>query len=264
MIYKPQKNNARNTFAEVKKILIKVENLIIVECEDADIIICKETGAVISNKHKEEFFKLITDLTTIYWKLIDNQNLGYQTKKLVSFCNKAYPEAKYSFDMIHKAYRFIERRVSRCYALITNPEQTKLFLIRNHSPNGSPVGFGLPGGKTEFNESYEACLKRELYEEIGVKINESDLKDFIEFSHYHRNIRVYKIVLPEEEYTPNNSYEIEEASWFFIANLPKLVIVATHSLKHFISSSYRCSCDLCKKKCKPSVNYINHQIPIPV
>lgn len=47
-------------------------------------------------------------------------------------------------------------------AIILNDEN-KLLVIRNHNGN-----LELPGGGWEHDETFEDCLKREIYEEIGV------------------------------------------------------------------------------------------------
>lgn len=261
MIYKPEQKIAKESFLKVREKFVEVEKLIVIREPVKDIIIDRENGAMIELKNKEAFFTLISEIMIVYWKLIDMQKLEYKNKKLISFCNKAYPEAKYSFEIIYKAYRFLERRISRCYALIMNPDQTKIFLIKNHSPTEMSVGYGLSGGKTEFDESFEQCLKRELYEEIGVTINPNQLEEYIEFSHHHRTIRVYKLILPEFDYSPKNQFEIEEAKWFSLSeNMPKLVLVTSHSLKKF-GIKTNCNCLLCKQN-KSKYRYAIKQHPI--
>lgn len=203
---------------------------------DNFLFILKEENRVIEPKHRKQFFNIMSEIIQIYWNWIDSKEWNFMTKKFFSFCDKAYPEAKIPFENYYKAFKYMERRIPRAYGLITNPEQNKIFLIKNHAPNEQyteEVGWSLAGGKVAFDENYEECLKRELKEEIGILLEDEQILYCKNFTLKNREIRIYYIILPENKYQSKNTFEIAETGWFCISKLPKLVCVASHALKQF-------------------------------
>jgi mutator protein MutT len=56
----------------------------------------------------------------------------------------------------------------------------------------------LPGGKSDFGESPEEALKREIREESGIKIKSAVLKEAVSYTHSYknpagRNVRLYHV-----------------------------------------------------------------------
>ena len=89
-------------------------------------------------------------------------------------------------------------RVVGCFLEYNN----KFVLLKRHShkPDGST--WGLPAGKVESDESDEAAMMRELYEETGYQSSSSQLKllgvyDFVTPSGTANNFVTYSVKLNE-------------------------------------------------------------------
>jgi len=96
----------------------------------------------------------------------------------------------------------------------------KLLLVR-HSYLSGILTF--PGGGSKKNEKPEVTAKREILEELGVKLNKVHfLESFEDHSYYKKdviNVIVANVTSPELNIDP---FEIKEASWFSEGELPKL------------------------------------------
>ena len=68
-------------------------------------------------------------------------------------------------------------------------------LIASRPKNKFLSGFWeLPGGKLFKNESFETCAIRELYEEVGIKINIENLENIDLITHRYKNISIIMMV----------------------------------------------------------------------
>ncbi|MCA9313535.1 NUDIX hydrolase [Candidatus Nomurabacteria bacterium] len=100
----------------------------------------------------------------------------------------------------------------------------KILLVRSHFGRQS---WCLPGGGVERGENPMSAAVRELYEEVGIKVQESDLVCIGQLRLPEKNTwprydaTFYKINL-REQLSPNVKqwYEIIEAQWFDIDCLP--------------------------------------------
>jgi 8-oxo-dGTP pyrophosphatase MutT (NUDIX family) len=74
--------------------------------------------------------------------------------------------------------------------------------------------YELPGGKLYSSESFEQCLARELFEEIGVKIDINNLKQIDIVTHrYKKSIIVIMIYLLEKWRGKIKSKERQTIHW---------------------------------------------------
>lgn len=72
-------------------------------------------------------------------------------------------------------------------ALIVD-EQGQIFLAQRSEKQSQPHKWEFPGGKIESNESVEACLEREIAEELGMTIQ---IKDSLPPStHHYSNLSI--------------------------------------------------------------------------
>ncbi len=96
-------------------------------------------------------------------------------------------------------YSSNERKVTEvAVGIILQPEGQFLLAKR---PKGKPYEnyWEFPGGKLEEGESVHQALARELYEELGIQIKDSQAWDVIEHDYPHAYVRLYLRVVREWE-----------------------------------------------------------------
>lgn len=72
----------------------------------------------------------------------------------------------------------------------------------------------IPGGKVFNDESFEDCAVRELYEEIGVKINKEDLRNIDLITHRYKNSIIIMMIYLVEYWSGNiRLKEKQRLSW---------------------------------------------------
>ena len=84
--------------------------------------------------------------------------------------------------------------------------------------------WNLPGGRVKRKETPENAVKREVYEEVGIKVPEVRLHgDILNTSSYkHNTVWIYSTTVPTRHFTLKG-FEIKKAQWFDVAALPRNV-----------------------------------------
>jgi 8-oxo-dGTP diphosphatase len=79
----------------------------------------------------------------------------------------------------------------------------------------------VPGGGVNNDESLEDAIRREVYEEVGIKEEKIEpIGTFQNIHEYkHDTVTVYKMNVQNKTVTIDNS-EIESYQWFELSNLP--------------------------------------------
>ena len=93
----------------------------------------------------------------------------------------------------------------------------------------------LPGGHVEYGETVENAVKREVYEEVGIKVKPKFLGYFDEIIKrlkWHRVVMVFSSKTRKE---PKISKEVLEAKWFSKGEIKKMRLAFRHKeiLKKF-------------------------------
>lgn len=126
------------------------------------------------------------------------------------------------FTAALKVFTMITRR-PRVRIRVLN-EQGEILLLRGVISHGA---WSLPGGGVGRKESLVAAAVRELYEETGIRIKETDMQFVrtlekpainIPFSAPLFETTVNRKKLPK---VPHNTWEVMEIGWFRISHLPR-------------------------------------------
>lgn len=121
-------------------------------------------------------------------------------------------------EIIHNYYNLndkdINNVVTRVKVLMVNSKQ-ELLLGYSHKT------YQFPGGHLEKNESLEECLKREILEETGIKIDTTNIQPFFLIKRYTKDypnvnentlylIYYYVIKMDEKYILENTNYTMDE------------------------------------------------------
>lgn len=141
-------------------------------------------------------------------------------------------------EIIHNYYNLndkdINNVVTRVKVLMINSKQ-ELLLGYSHKT------YQFPGGHLEENESLEDCVKRELLEETGIKVETTNLKPFFLIKHYTKDypkerdnslyLIYYYVIRTDDKYIlENTNYTTDEKDGNFslvyvnISDIEKLLI----------------------------------------
>lgn len=118
-------------------------------------------------------------------------------------------------------YSFITKR-QRVRVLVTD-EKHRILLVRGVISSGD---WTLPGGGLERGESAVDAAQREVFEEVGIKLTKSSLKYLRTLkrpeikSHYDAPLYRASISKTEASGIKIDQYEIRDARWFTLSDLP--------------------------------------------
>ena len=66
----------------------------------------------------------------------------------------------------------------------------KILIVQNNSDSDHPFQWEFPGGKINFEESSEECIKREIWEELEVKVKIYEKLFSVEFDYGFKQIEL--------------------------------------------------------------------------
>ena len=96
-----------------------------------------------------------------------------------------------------------------------------LLCQRHRNSSRFPLKWEFPGGKVEKDESPKAAIVRELHEELGILIKETEKIDEYNFSYENESeFRLHFFRILEFENTPQN-LQFESIAWSLNENLLK-------------------------------------------
>jgi len=139
--------------------------------------------------------------------------------------------------MIQKLLNLFAKLVKQKYVIagapviIQNSRGEILLGKRAKSPILYPDFWGLPGGMIEYNEKVENAAKREVEEELGVKIKIIKKANYYEdlpnknYKFHFMNTPVYAKIISGE---PEPKDETSEIKWFKPSEIKKMKLAYNH------------------------------------
>lgn len=112
--------------------------------------------------------------------------------------------------------RLIEPRFTVTAGAVVVDERGRVLLLKHVFRAGS--GWGIPGGFIEKGEQPDAALRRELEEEIGLKLKQAELV-FVRTLRRPAQVEIIFRCRPQGHFAPR-SVEIKSADWFAPDALP--------------------------------------------
>jgi ADP-ribose pyrophosphatase YjhB (NUDIX family) len=112
--------------------------------------------------------------------------------------------------------RLIEPRFTVTAGAVVLDERGRVLLLNHVFRAGN--GWGIPGGFIEKGEQPDAAIRRELFEEIGLKLSEVELA-FVRTLKRPSQVEIIFRCRAQGEVAPR-SVEIKSAEWFDTARLP--------------------------------------------
>lgn len=132
-------------------------------------------------------------------------------------------------------FLYLKRSPLRTRVLVTSRSQALLL-----KPWLGVNKWSLPGGGLSKGESHNSCAVRELYEETGVKVPESALRDLGEVRHLHYGLRYrahyFTVELPEPPPVKPRWPEISAARWHDLSDIRGRMLDqdAAYALKQYV------------------------------
>ena len=112
--------------------------------------------------------------------------------------------------------RLIEPRFTVTAGAVVTDERGRVLLLKHVFRAGS--GWGIAGGFIEKGEQPEEAIRRELEEEIGLRLERAELA-FVRTLRRPRQVEIIFRCWPKGEFAPR-SVEIKSAEWFAPDALP--------------------------------------------
>jgi 8-oxo-dGTP diphosphatase len=113
--------------------------------------------------------------------------------------------------------RLIEPRFTVTAGAVVLDETGRVLLLKHVFRTGS--GWGIPGGFIEKGEQPEEAVRRELFEEIGLKLAEAELAFVRTLKRPQQVEMIFRCRPLTGEFAPR-SVEIKSAEWFATDALP--------------------------------------------
>lgn len=118
---------------------------------------------------------------------------------------------------------------SRARAIILNADKSKILLVKNITYQS----FHLPGGGIEAGESSQDAVVREVQEELGMNV--TVLYSLGRYAYKKNDKHVEIFVTQTTSVDFKMQWELDDASWFPLTQLPELRKTTRQALRDFLA-----------------------------
>lgn len=119
---------------------------------------------------------------------------------------------------VHKLYCFIFRPISLGVKILVENEG-KLLMVRISYAHKL---WSFPGGGVKKGESFKEAAKRELEEEVGIKVSDMiEMGEYRSDRNYMRNMVKCFYAKVDSSFFKIDDFEISEAGWYSFDKFPK-------------------------------------------
>ena len=121
-------------------------------------------------------------------------------------------------ELVRKFWKY-SSQIPRCGGLLVNRRKNKILLVRGYGAKK----WSFPVGKVNFEEPFNKCAEREVFEETGFHgIASEDLITYKKKKAVHRLFLFYNV--PEDyDFEPQTRKEIDEIKWFELEDVSRMV-----------------------------------------
>lgn len=133
------------------------------------------------------------------------------------------------FYIIRLFWKISKHKKSRARAIVLNHDKTKILLVKNITYKQ----FHLPGGGIEEGENSKDAIVREAKEELSVNI--SILYQLGKYKYHDTDKYVEIFVTQTDAMDFKMQWELDNANWFPLNNLPNLRKSTKQALRDFLA-----------------------------
>lgn len=123
-------------------------------------------------------------------------------------------------NKLHRAWWFITRPSTKGVKVLIFNHKNQVLMIRL---SYYPDSWTFPGGGVDTGENSRSAAKREVKEEVGIKLSKIDFITTLDFKHEHKKdtVFVYQATVESVEVEIDEK-EVVEADWFSLEELPPM------------------------------------------
>jgi 8-oxo-dGTP pyrophosphatase MutT (NUDIX family) len=130
---------------------------------------------------------------------------------------------------IKKIYYFFQNPIYKVYCFIFRPKSLGVKIVVENNDKLLMVRIGyahkrftFPGGGVKKNESFKDAAKRELEEEVGIKIKSLiEMGEYTSDSNYKKNIVKCFYLYTNSSFVKIDNFEIIESGWYDSEKFPE-------------------------------------------
>lgn len=130
---------------------------------------------------------------------------------------------------VHFFWKVSKYKKSRARAIILNADKSKILLVKNITYRS----FHLPGGGIEVGESGQDAVTREVQEELAINITILYSLGRYVYQKTDKHVEIFVAQTTSTDF--KMQWELDDASWFPLTQLPELRKTTRQTLRDFFA-----------------------------